>query len=103
MYYVYIVRCHDNSLYTGITNDVNRRMREHFLKLKEAANYTKSRDVKSLEALWSCENRSEATKLEYKIKQYKKEDKENLILNPDVFEDYDVVEDKDQYVKDLIE
>lgn len=32
MYYVYMLRCKDNSIYTGITTDINRRMEEHFSK-----------------------------------------------------------------------
>ena len=32
MYYTYVIRCEDNSLYTGITTDLERRMKEHFEK-----------------------------------------------------------------------
>ena len=41
MYYTYIIRCTDNSLYTGMTNDLNKRMEEQFGKEKEGAKYTK--------------------------------------------------------------
>lgn len=98
MYYVYIVRCDDNSLYTGITNDVTRRMEEHFNKRKEAANYTKSHTVVSLEALWSCDNRSEASKLEYKIKKFRKVKKESIIKKPDIFENYQVIKNLNKYI-----
>ena len=59
-YYIYIVRCEDGTLYTGITTDPRRRMREHVLHRKAGAKYTKSHQVLSLEALWSAESRSEA-------------------------------------------
>ncbi len=88
MYYIYMIRCDDESLYTGITTDVERRMREHVLKLPQAAAYTKSREVLRLEALWSAKDRSSASRLEYRIKQLKKSEKEILIQNPDVFEGY---------------
>ncbi|NLY63208.1 MAG: GIY-YIG nuclease family protein [Erysipelothrix sp.] len=101
MYYVYIVRCDDNSLYTGITADIDRRMREHVLKEKEAAAYTKSRNVVSLEALWSAENRSMASKLEYIIKRYPKVKKESLIADPNVFEEYPVLEIVDKYFRKI--
>ena len=42
MYFVYILRCEDNTLYTGITNNLEKRMNEHFSKSKECAKYTKS-------------------------------------------------------------
>lgn len=38
MYYTYILRCHDNSLYTGITNNLKRRMEEHFRGTKNVLN-----------------------------------------------------------------
>ena len=41
-YYVYIVECRDKSLYTGITTDVERRIKEHNEK-KSGAKYTRSR------------------------------------------------------------
>lgn len=92
MYYVYMIRCDDDSLYTGITTDVERRMREHVLKLPQAAAYTKSRNVLSLEALWSAKDRSSASKLEYQIKRMSKKQKERLITNPNVFAQYSVEE-----------
>lgn len=40
MYYVYMLRCIDNTIYTGITVDVDRRMKEHFSKNEKCAKYT---------------------------------------------------------------
>lgn len=86
MYYIYILRCHDNSLYTGITTDIKRRLNQHINKLDGAAAYTKSRDVTSIEALWISENRSSASKLEYQIKSLTKLKKEALIKKPQLLD-----------------
>ena len=53
MYYTYIIRTERDTLYTGITTDVARRMREHLGLLKKGAKYTHSNKPCSLEALWS--------------------------------------------------
>lgn len=79
MYYVYILRCIDNSLYTGITTDIKRRINEHITKDKKCAKYTKNHDVIKLEALFTCENKHLAAKLEYHIKQLTKKEKELII------------------------
>lgn len=79
MYYVYMLRCEDNSLYTGITTDLERRMEEHFSQSQKCAKYTKRHKAKKLEATWKTENRILASKLEYAIKTLKKEEKEKLL------------------------
>lgn len=79
-YYVYIVRCNDNSLYTGITTDIIRRVYEHN-KTKKGAKYTKSRRPVSLVYSKLVENRSIAQKEEYKIKKLNKRKKEELVKN----------------------
>ncbi|MBE6649918.1 MAG: GIY-YIG nuclease family protein [Ruminococcaceae bacterium] len=81
MYYVYILRCEDNSLYTGITNDVEKRMNEHFGDSDKKAKYTKSHKPKELAALWKCNTRNDALKIEYRLKELNKKEKENLIEN----------------------
>lgn len=81
MFYVYIIRCEDNSLYTGYTTDIERRLSEHYNQDKKGAKYTKSHKLKGLEALWSCESKSVAMSLEYFIKKLKKADKEKIIEN----------------------
>jgi putative endonuclease len=78
-YYVYILRCEDNSLYTGITTDVERRFSEHLGKNGKGAKYTKVHKPVKIEKVFSCCDRAEASKLEYKIKKMTKEQKENLI------------------------
>ena len=74
-----MLRCMDNSIYTGITTNVERRMQEHFSK-KKGAKYTYTHTAKKLESVWQTENRVLASKLEYRIKRLTKEQKEELIL-----------------------
>lgn len=76
-YYVYIIRCQDNSLYTGITTDIKRRYEEH--KNGTGAKYTKSKKILQLEIFFKCNGRSEATKIEYFIKQMTKREKERYL------------------------
>lgn len=79
MYYVYMLRCEDNSVYTGITTNIERRMGEHFSKDKKCAKYTQSHDAMRLEAVWETESKSLASKLEYRIKHLSKTQKEKMI------------------------
>ena len=79
MYFTYILRCEDNSLYTGIAADVRRRMTQHFGRTAQCAKYTRSRRPLSLEAVWESSDRSAASKLEYRIKQLAKDNKQRLI------------------------
>lgn len=81
MYYIYMLRCMDNSIYTGITKDVEKRMQEHFSKDEKCAKYTKTHTPRKLECLWKTETRKSASKLEYYIKTLTKAQKEKLILN----------------------
>ncbi|NLW15130.1 MAG: GIY-YIG nuclease family protein [Erysipelothrix sp.] len=100
MYYVYIVRCSDNSLYIGITNDIEKRMYAHIFKLKEAARYTKSREVVELVSLWITPSRSEGSKLEYRLKQLSKQEKETLILNP-IIDGAESIKIKPEYFEEI--
>lgn len=78
MYYLYILECADNTLYTWITTDINRRLEEHNSS-KLWAKYTSIRRPVKLIYSAEFENRSEASKEEYRIKKLKKEDKLKLI------------------------
>lgn len=78
-YYTYMLRCQDNSLYTGITVDVERRMSEHFRRDKKCARYTLTHPAKKLEGVWKSENRILASKLEFQIKKLTKKQKEYLL------------------------
>lgn len=78
MYYVYILKCADDTLYTGITKDVDRRLEEHNNSLL-GAKYTKARRPVCLMYSISKNNRSEAMKEEAKIKKLSKKEKIELI------------------------
>ena len=80
MYYTYMLRCKDNSIYTGITTDVKRRMKEHKEKDAKGAKYTRRHEFLKLECVFSSENRVSASKLEYHIKKLNKKEKEDIIL-----------------------
>jgi len=79
MWYVYIVECNDASLYTGITNDINKRIKKH--NSGKGAKYTKTRLPVKLKIKFEANDRSEASKLEYKIKQLSRQEKLKLIEN----------------------
>ena len=74
-----MLRCADNSLYTGITTNIQRRLKEHFEKSEKCAKYTYTHTAIKLEHLWQTDTRSAASQLEYRIKTLKKEQKEKLI------------------------
>ena len=88
MYYTYMIRCKDNSIYTGITTNLEKRMQEHFTKDEKCAKYTKKHTAIKLERAWKSENRVFASKLEYWIKHLSKLQKENLIKNPKKLEEF---------------
>ena len=81
MYYTYMLRCEDNSIYTGMAKDIKKRMEEHFSKDKKCAKYTLTHPAKKLECVWKSEDRVLASKLEYHIKKLTKAQKEKLIKN----------------------
>ena len=82
MYYTYVLRMSDHSLYTGITTDLARRIREHASGGKKSAKYTRARTFLVLECAWECPSRAEASRLEWAIKHLKKETKERLCASP---------------------
>ena len=77
MYYTYMIRCIDNSIYTGMTNNVDKRLLEHLTN--KGAKYTKSHQAQKLVAVWRSKDKSLACKLEYQIKQLNKKQKESII------------------------
>ena len=87
MYYVYMLRCSDDSLYTGITPDLERRMRQHLGLVKGGARYTKLRPPTEMAALWTVPDKSAAAKAEYAIKRLTREEKQLLVANPDAAEE----------------
>ena len=81
MYYIYMLRCEDNSLYTGITTDLERRFSEHHFKSEKCAKYTLNHTAIKFEAAWESSSRSLASKLEYNLKKLTKQQKEKIISN----------------------
>ena len=76
---VYIVRCADGSLYTGIAKDVARRVKEHNANNLLAANYTRARRPVTLVYQEAVATRSAAGKREYQVKQMSRQEKEALV------------------------
>lgn len=79
MYTVYILRTSRNTLYTGITNNLEKRLKEHNLKGKRSAKYMRSFDNFKLVYKERVKTRSEALKREFEIKQLTRKKKESLI------------------------
>lgn len=80
MFFTYIVRCKDNSLYTGYTTDIKRRMNEH--KNGINSKYTKAKGFEKLEVYYISSTRSQAMKLESYIKKLTRKKKLLIIDNP---------------------
>ena len=81
-YFVYIVRCEDGTLYSGIARDLKKRLETHLSRGKNAARYTKSHPVRTLEAAWLLENRAEASRLEAVLHRLSRQKKEDLLAAP---------------------
>ena len=77
MFYIYILKCSDNTLYTGFTVDLKKRVEVHNAGL--GAKYTRGRLPVTLEYHEEFDNRSDALKREYEIKQYSRDYKLSLI------------------------
>jgi putative endonuclease len=77
MWYVYILECSDGTLYTGITTDLDKRLKTH--NNGKGAKYTKTRLPVALKASFESEDRSTASKEEYRIKQLTRKEKLKLI------------------------
>lgn len=77
-WFVYIVKCADSTLYTGITTDIDRRVHEHN-NTKKGAKYTRTRRPVELVYESKYKDRSSATKEEIRIKKLKKKKKIALI------------------------
>ena len=79
-WWVYILRCSDESLYTGITRDVDRRLREHNGDDRLGARYTRGRRPVMLVYEEMCVTRSEAARREARIKRLRRSEKEALVV-----------------------
>ena len=77
-YTVYILNCSDNTLYTGIAKDIDKRLYEHNHS-KKGAKYTKMRRPVELVYSENAKDRSSALKREYEIKKLPRDKKLELI------------------------
>ena len=79
-WYVYLAKCSDDTLYTGITNDLERRIKQHNGKLRGGARYTAAR--RPVIIVWSekVDSRSLAQKREIEIRRLSKDQKIQLTL-----------------------
>jgi len=82
-WYVYIIRCGDGSLYTGITTNVDRRFSEHQASGPKAARYLKGRGPLQLAFTVDAPDRGTALRLEHRIKRLPRAQKEILIQDPE--------------------
>lgn len=79
-YFFYILRCADNSLYCGISTELERRVEEHNTH-KKGAKYTRAKRPVTLVYFEQYENKSAAMKREYEVKQWSKGEKEKLVFS----------------------
>ena len=77
MWYLYILRCGDGTLYTGITTDIQRRLEAH--RCGKGAKYTRGRGPLELAYQEACSTHSEALKREAAVKRLSRTEKEQLI------------------------
>lgn len=84
-WFLYVVSCSDNTLYTGITVDLKRRVQQH--NLGKGAAYTATRRPVVLQAAWSFPDQSTATKAEYVMKKRRsRQQKERLVTSREAFQ-----------------
>lgn len=80
-YYVYMILCRGGGYYTGLTNDLCRRMQTH--AAGKGGRYTRANPPAALAALWRCRDETAARRLEYAIKKHlTRPQKEALIACP---------------------
>ncbi|MEL7450247.1 MAG: GIY-YIG nuclease family protein [Pseudomonadota bacterium] len=79
VWYLYLVRCADRSLYTGVATDVERRFAEHQSGGGRGSRYLRGRGPLKLELVRPIGDRGMALRLEYRIKQLSRAKKERLL------------------------
>ncbi len=78
-WFVYIIHCSDDTLYTGITNNLERRMQQH--ATQRGAKYFRGRQPQKVVYLENGHDRSSASKREAAIKKLNREEKQRLIFS----------------------
>lgn len=84
MWYVYCLLCENDSIYAGITSDLQRRFTEHLSG--DGARYTRAFPPEKVMRAWICPDRSIASKVEYSIKNLPTEQKHKLCRSQQVSE-----------------
>lgn len=84
MYYLYLLRCSDNSLYCGQTKDLNRRIKEHNSN-ESKSKYTRARRPVKLVYFEKHKTLSKVLKREWQIKHWARSKKEALINGDKIF------------------
>ena len=77
MWYLYILKCGDGTLYTGITNDLEKRLEAH--RSGKGAKYTRGRGPLELMYRESCDSHGDALRREHSVKRLSREEKLALI------------------------
>ncbi len=72
-WYVYLLECSDGSFYTGVTNDLDKRMLAH--SCRKGSKYVYRKGFKRLLKVKECKDKSEACKCEYQIKKLSRDKK----------------------------
>lgn len=87
MYYTYMLRCRNDSIYTGITNDLKKRFEKHISG--KGAKYTRSHKPLKIIAVFESDDKSSACRLEYRIKRLSRMQKEIIVekKNLDILQD----------------
>ena len=78
-WYLYVLRCNDDTLYTGVTTDPHRRLIEHNTN-KKGAKYTRARRPTQMVYCEEHADQSSAQKAEYKFKKLTREQKEKIFI-----------------------
>ena len=81
-WWIYLIRCPDGSLYTGIALDVDKRFAEHLEGSTKSAKFLRGKSPLELVLKQKIGTRSQALKLEIYIKKQKKEVKEKMLIDP---------------------
>ena len=82
-WFVYLARCADDTLYCGVTNDVQARLAAH--NAGTGARYTRARTPIEFVLVRRCLTKGRALQLEYRVKQLTRQDKERLIADPSLW------------------
>lgn len=83
IYYIYVLRCEGETLYTGIAKDYRDRYEKHLAGT--GAKYTRSRKPLRVEMVWQTEGRSRASRVEYFLKKNPRKTKERFIGEENLF------------------